>query len=64
MPMYRRTLWSFQLTELACSLALADIQLRHPHADERECLLRLATRRAGPELIKQLCGWDVAEHGY
>ncbi len=55
---------SVKLTELASALALADIRRRHPEADERECLLRLATRRAGPEIIKQLCGWDVAEHGY
>ena len=55
---------SVELTELACALALADIRRHHPQADESECLLRLATRRAGPEVIKRLCGWDVQEHGY
>lgn len=45
-------------------LALADIRRRHPDADEREVLLRLASRRIGPELVRQLLGWDVQQEGY
>ena len=32
------------------ALALAGIRQRHPHASERECLLRLAMLKLGPRL--------------
>jgi hypothetical protein len=46
------------------SLALADIRRRHPHANEREQALRLASRWIGPELMFRAFGWDVSESGY
>ena len=33
-------------------LSLAGIRHRHPHASERECLLRLAELKLGPDLIR------------
>ena len=38
------------LTRTAEELALAGIRMRHPLASERECLLRLAVLKLGPEL--------------
>lgn len=57
--------------ELACALtravrelALVDIRRRHPHADERELALRLASRTMDPDLLKTAFGWDVRVEGY
>lgn len=55
---------AFELTQLTCAFALADIRQRHPAADERECLLRLASRRTDPEILRSLVGWDVDVEGY
>jgi len=52
------------LTRLVCALAVADIRDRHPEAGQREVLLRLASRRTDPEILKALCGWDVHEMGF
>ena len=52
------------LNRLVCALALSDIARKHPQADERERLLRLASRRMDPAILRSLCGWDVSEHGY
>ena len=49
---------------LVCALAVADIRDRHPEAGQREVLLRLASRRTDPEILKALCGWDVHEMGF
>ena len=38
------------LSRAAQELALAGIRQRHPHASERECLLRLAMIKLGPRL--------------
>ena len=38
------------LTREAQELALAGTRMRHPHASERECLLRLAMLKLGPRL--------------
>ena len=45
-------------------LAMADVQKRHPEADERECRLRVASRRIPADLMKKAFGWDVTEKGY
>ncbi len=45
-------------------LALIDIRRHHPHADERELMLRLASRTMDPELLKNAFGWDVEVEGY
>ena len=52
------------LNRTTIALALADIRYRHPHADEREVLLRLASRRLGPDLTREALGWDVGQEGY
>ena len=38
------------LTRTADELALAGIRMRHPRASERECRLRLAVLKLGPDL--------------
>lgn len=52
------------LNRTTIALALADIRRRHPCADDREVLLRLASRRLGPELVRRALGWDVEREGY
>lgn len=52
------------LNRMVCSMALGDIKRRHPEAGSREQLLRLASRRMDPAILKSMCDWDVAEHGY
>lgn len=50
-----------QLLEL---LAMADVQKQHPTADERECFLRVASRRLPPDLMSKVYGWSLEEEGY
>jgi hypothetical protein len=52
------------LTRAVQELALADIRRRHPDADEREQLLRLASRWIEPDLMVCAIGWDVRKTGY
>ncbi len=52
------------LNRLTLNLALADIRQRHPDADDREMLLRLAVRRYGVEFVREHLGWDAAQEGY
>jgi hypothetical protein len=42
-----------RLTLAVQELALADIRRRHPHSDEREQALRLASRWIDPDLMKR-----------
>ena len=46
------------------ALAMSDVRRMHPEADERECLLRVASRRVPAELMLKAFGWDVREKGY
>jgi len=43
---------------------LGDIKRTHPKADQREILLRLASRRIEPELMRKAFGWDPEVEGY
>jgi hypothetical protein len=52
------------LINTACLLALGDIKRRRPEADQREMMLRLASRRIEPELMRQAFGWDPDIEGY
>jgi hypothetical protein len=45
-------------------LVRADVRRLHPEADEREILLRIASRRVPAELLKRAFGWDVKDKGY
>jgi hypothetical protein len=63
MPGWRKLDQVRRLNHLGLALALADIQARHPTADERECLLRLAARCMDPAILARLCGWDVSVEG-
>jgi hypothetical protein len=45
-------------------LALGDIKLKRPEADQREMMLRLASRRIEPELMRKAFGWDPEAEGY
>ncbi len=46
------------------ALALAGIRQRHPDADAEEIRMRLGVLRIGPELMREVFGWDVDTHGY
>ena len=52
------------LTRAVQELALLDIRRRHPHADERELELRLASRWLDEALMKRVFGWDVRATGF
>ena len=42
------------LSRATQELALAGIRLRHPHASEQECRLRLAVLKLGPQLAARV----------
>jgi hypothetical protein len=52
------------LTRMVQELALSDIRRRHPHANERELHLRLASRWLDRETMVKAFGWDPAVQGY
>ena len=52
------------LINAANLLALGDIKRTHPGADRREIMLRLASRRIEPELMRKAFGWDPEVEGY
>jgi len=52
------------LINTACLLALGDIKRKRPEADQREMMLRLASRRIEPELMRKAFGWDPEAEGY
>ncbi len=52
------------LTRAVQELALMDIRRKHPDADEREQMLRLASRWIEPDLMVRAFGWDAREVGY
>jgi hypothetical protein len=45
-------------------LALADVRRRYPNADDRECRLRVASRRIPADLMRKAFGWDPDVEGY
>jgi hypothetical protein len=53
-----------ELTQAGQSLARLDVKRRHPHADEREVTLRVASRWLDAELKRRAFGWDVEREGY
>lgn len=59
MPFHQKLQCIFDLTDAARSLQLAQIRKRYPQADERECLLRLASQWLEPELMREAFGWDA-----
>ncbi|MGH9832075.1 MAG: hypothetical protein ACREBD_00885 [Blastocatellia bacterium] len=52
------------LIRAAYWLALGDIRRKHPNAGTRELMLRLASRRIEPELLRNAFGWDINVEGY
>lgn len=52
------------LMNTAYLLALGDIKRKHPKADRRELMLRLASRRIEPELMQKAFGWNPQVEGY
>ncbi|MCI0664435.1 MAG: hypothetical protein L0220_25530 [Acidobacteria bacterium] len=52
------------LIHTAYWLALSDIIRKHPNAEPRELMLRLASRRMEPELLRKAFGWDLDVEGY
>ena len=64
MPGWKKIEQLRALNRRGTGLALSNIRQRHPEADEREQLLRLASRRFGPELLRRYFDWDVRVRGY
>jgi hypothetical protein len=52
------------LIQTAYLLALGDVRRKHPGAEPRELMLRLASRRVEPELMRKAFGWDPDTEGY
>lgn len=52
------------MTRRLQEIQLAEIRRRHPHADDWELKLRLASRRLEPELMRRAFGWDPDVEGY
>ena len=50
-----------ELTRATCTLALEGLRARHPAADERELLLRLAVLRLGAETVGRAYGWRAPD---
>jgi hypothetical protein len=53
-----------EMNLLMDALVRGDVRRRHPHADEREVALRVASRRLPAELMRRAFGWDPDEKGY
>jgi hypothetical protein len=49
------------LTQAACTLALAGLRSRHPDAPEPELLLRLAQLRLGADTVRRAYGWRAPD---
>jgi hypothetical protein len=49
------------LTQTAYAFSLAGLRHRHPQANERELLLRLAVLRLGEDLVYQVYGWRSSD---
>lgn len=64
MPGWRKLQLVQEMNDFADALAMADVRRRYPDADERECLLRVASRRVPAELMRKAFGWDPDEKGY
>jgi hypothetical protein len=64
MPAWQKLRQVSELNRAVQQLALADIRRRHPHADEREQKLRLASRWLDAETMRKVYGWDPDEEGY
>lgn len=45
-------------------LALANVRMRYPEADERELQLRAAALMIDADLMRKAFGWDVEKEGY
>ena len=64
MPGWRKLQLVQEMNEFADALAMADVRRHYPNADERECCLRVASRRVPADLMRKAFGWDPNEKGY
>ncbi|HEX5080581.1 MAG TPA: hypothetical protein VFY40_00950 [Blastocatellia bacterium] len=64
MPAWKKLQQVWELTEFVRQLAMNDIRRRYPLADDRERMLRLASRWLDPELMKKAFAWDPEKEGY
>jgi hypothetical protein len=53
-----------ELCQLAEMMAMADVRQRYPEATERECFLRVVSRRVSADLMRKAYGWDPDREGY
>jgi len=64
MPAWKKLEQVQELTQLVRQLAMNDICRRYPLADDREKMLRLASRWLEPELMKKAIAWNPEKEGY
>lgn len=53
-----------ELCQFAEMMAMADVRERYPNASERECFLRVASRRLSADIMRKVYGWDPDKEGY
>lgn len=51
------------LCQFADNLAMADVRQRYPDATERECFLRVVSRRLSADLMRKVYDWDPDTKG-
>jgi hypothetical protein len=64
MPAWKKLQQVRELTQLVRQLAMNDVRRRYPLADDRERILRLASRWLEPELMEKAFAWDPEKEGY
>ncbi len=63
-PVWRKAAMIDSLTRTCQELAIAGIRIRHPHATEREILMRFAALWLDRELMTRMFDWDPVREGY
>jgi hypothetical protein len=53
-----------QMIRTCRHLQMQETRQRHPHASDREILLRVASRWIEPELMRRAFNWDPDVEGY
>lgn len=64
MPGWKKLRQVSSLTKTIQQLALARIQKKYAHANERELRMRLASLWLSRETMVQFCSWDPMIKGY
>lgn len=57
MPFHQKLQCIFDLNDTVRSLQMAQLRKQYPQADDRECLMRLASQWLDPDLMRKAFGW-------